>query len=69
LLPPTIEFLTTTKKLSIVSAIAVFSKPVRTAISFTISDFVIIIEVQKNYKSRSFANVYAKSYPNFVKMV
>jgi hypothetical protein len=42
---------------------------VRTAISFTISDFVIIIEVQKNYKSRSFANVYAKSYPNFVKMV
>jgi hypothetical protein len=69
LLPDTIEFLTTTKKLSIVSAIAVFSNPVRTAISLTISDFVIIIEVQKKYKSRSFAKVYAKSYPNFVKMV
>lgn len=51
LLPDTIEFLTTTKKLSIVSAIAVFSNPVRTAISFTISDFVIRIKVQKNTKA------------------
>lgn len=47
MLPFTMEFFTTTKKLSKVSAIAVFSSPVRTAISFTISDLVIISLLSK----------------------
>jgi A/G-specific adenine glycosylase len=64
LFPFTIEFFTTTKKLSKVSAIAVFSSPVRTAISFTISDLVIISLLSKiiifDYCVVEFESLFAK---------